>query len=264
MTNYHVVCLSGPSTAGKTPLLTATKHFNPEIEFGEVPIIKCIESRPHGARPNEDCLWNDPRYFRPYEEIVGLSLHQGYLVHKEGDNGGSPHALNLDDVLNGNKRVVIETCPTLVSTLKQFAQKYDGLKVVSVFLSPLSMGQIEDLKRKDVDLGEYVSALIQERLDARAKYYGQNPEDSAIKRDNLARAESAINDLLHAPEYDHILVNQDGEGHSNWHMNPKGAFSGVPEGDASKIIEAFAQILLGGKTPNSERWPKDLFNLRSH
>ena len=97
-----------------------------------------------------------------------------------------------------------------------------------------------------------------QRLDYREIYYGKDPQDAAVFTNNIARSMSALDDLNHAHKYDHVLVNPYWEGHPKWNRRPDGTFTSKPEGDVLKVIEAFAEILLTGKTANSEHWPHNL------
>ncbi len=248
MSGYNVVALSGPSGVGKTPLIAAIAKFFPEIQLYLVPVIKSEGSRPDGPRPDEKALFEDIRYFRSAEEIIGLAWDPRYLVHKEGDNGGNPHAIDLDEIMKPGL-VVVETCPTLVSRLKEIK----WLNVTSVFLSPLSFREIKNLYVQGVDLEVYVSRLIEETLRQRTAYYGRDPQEPVTNYDISSRAKSAYYDLMHAPMYDHVLVNRDGEGRPNWRREPYGRFTGRPMGDALKTMEAFAHILLALTAQVSER-----------
>lgn len=253
----YVVALSGPSAVGKTPLIDAIERFyDPEIQFSLAPVIKAF--RPYGARPDEKQIFGDQRYFRSSEEIRSLDSDPRYLVHESGDNGDNPHAIDLDEILNAGRLVIVEACPTLVSKLRELPRDSYGLDIVSVLLSPLSMEEITGLKAKGT-YGAYLTGVIEGKLYNRAIYHGQDSSNPDIRADISERARSAFRDLEKAYRYNHVLVNHDGEGHPNWRRHRDGTFEGKPtEGDALKVMEAFAEILLTGHTDNSEHWPSDL------
>jgi guanylate kinase len=78
----RLIILSGPSCAGKGPLVIALGRFYPKIEYNSIPAMKRKESRGGRPRPDEVNVWNNPDYFRTKDEIEWLRSEPQYICGK--------------------------------------------------------------------------------------------------------------------------------------------------------------------------------------
>ncbi len=252
----RVVLLSGPSCVGKGPLVASIDNFFPDIAYSTVPVIKAKESRPKGPRLDEVTLWDNPRYFRPADEITKLARQYQYAPrYIVGDCRGIPQAIDLDEILGAeHDLVLVEAYHTLGSQLRGLTNALYGSDKISAFVSPISEKEIEEWRSQGVDLGPKLQEIMFDKLKVRTKYQGENPDDPKISESNGKRAADAYSELQRAHTYTHILLNHDGEGHSNWNRTPEGRFTARPIGDALKVMEAFAEVLRTGNTQYAEHW----------
>ncbi|MFZ5954816.1 MAG: hypothetical protein ACOYT4_00135 [Nanoarchaeota archaeon] len=252
----RVVLLSGPSCVGKGPLVASIDKFFPNISYSTVPVIKAKESRPKGPRPEELDLWDNPNYFRSANEIKNLSKDPlRYLV---GECRGLPNAIDLDRILGAKHNLVlVEVYHTVGSQINSLKNILPGADKLNVFVSPVSQKEITAWKLQNVGLDQKIKKIMLNKLNARSKYQGANPEDPSVIKDNLKRAEDAYHELQSAHKYTHVLVNPYGEGHPHWNRTPNGEFTKKPQGGALKIVKSFADILKKGKSKYVEHWDSD-------
>lgn len=257
--DLRVVLLSGPSCVGKGPLVASIDTFFPDIAYSTVPVIKAKESRPKGPRPDEVTLWDNPRYFRTADEITKLARQYQYAPrYIVGDCRGLPQAIDLDEILGAEyDLVLVEAYHTLGSQLRGLTNALYGSDKISAFVSPVSEKEIEEWRSQGVDLGPKLQEIMFDKLKVRTKYQGENPDDPKISESNMKRAGDAYSELQRAHTYTHVLVNHDGEGHSNWNRTPEGRFTARSFGDALKVMEAFAEVLRTGNTQYAEHWKPD-------
>lgn len=236
----RLVLLSGPACVGKGPLVQATRKFRSQLKFGEVGVIKSLESRPGGLRPTDD-----PRDFFAADSIRGWQGNPRYIV---GDCRGLPQAVDLEKVqseLAQTGVLLIEAYYTLGRQVRDNASLagIQGLETTSVFLSPLSQQEIDDVKTAGIDINVFLTGLMMTKILARARAMGKTIDDAMV-RDAQGRATDALNELAVAHEFSSILVNRDGEGQPNWHYDYAAkAFAAEPEGDAGRALDSFAKIL---------------------
>jgi len=252
----RVVLLSGPSCVGKGPVVAGIDTFFPDIDYSTVPVIKAKESRSKGPRPDEVAWWDNPRYFRTADEITELGRQYQYAPrYMVGDCRGLPQAIDLDEMLGAeHDLVLVEAYHTLGSQLRGLTNTLYGSDKISAFISPVSEQEIKIWRSQGRNIKSKLREIILDKLKARTKYQGENPDDQKVSESNMVRAEGAYSELQSAPAYTHVLVNQDGEGHPNWNRTPAGRFTARPIGDAWKVVEAFAEILRTGNTPYAEHW----------
>lgn len=250
----RLVILSGPSCVGKGPLLDSINAFHPEIQYDLVRVIKSLESRPNGKlRPDDN-----PNDFKTAEEIKNLGrkylFDSGYIL---GDCRGLPQAISTDEIINTEADLLfVELYHTIGSQLKGSSYLKD-INVSSVFLSPLSMEEIGELK-KSRNLESYIASLMAHKLVSRSMFQNKDVFSQAVIDDNLTRAADAYSELQDACNYIHVLVNHDGEGHPNWNRQLNGIFSAPPIGEAYNVMESFAQILKTGDSKSAEHWQPGL------
>jgi guanylate kinase len=250
MSGKRFVVLSGPSCVGKGPLVAALNRFHPDVKYVGIPVIKSKESRPHGARPDEVAIWNDPDFFRSKEEILQLASNPQYIV---GDCRGLPQAVDLQKVKESDAGLFfVEIYHTIGAKLVESTFLND-VEITTVFLSPTGREEIEDLKSAGIDMAEYLFQIMLHKQLVRSRYQGKKVNPSLVK-EARNRARDAIYELTSACKYSHIIVNHDGEGSPNWHRLSSGAFVAKPEGDAARAVTALVHVLGGSATAWVENW----------
>jgi guanylate kinase len=248
----QLVILSGPSCVGKGPLAAAVKKFKTEIKYDEIPVIKSRESRGGQPRPDDESKWKYEDYWRSAEEIMDLKKNPRYLV---GDCRGFPQAIDLEKVAQSQSALIfIEVYHTIGRQL--VTSKYlAGVTVTSVFLSPIGISEIESLRVHGICVTTEIKERMVRKQEKRAAFQGKEL-DPALRQDITARAEDAVDELRSAPDYNFVLVNDDGEGAENWKRDPEGNFTDdYPTADAGRALESLADILHGERPDNAETWP---------
>lgn len=237
-----IILISGPSCVGKGPLLKALGHFYPDIGTVEMPIIRSHESRNGRPRSNETGVWNNPDYFLPAAEFGKLDKSRFFM----GGCRGYPQAIDTEKLESASGgAVLMEVYHSIGAEFKEWAEKHlSGAAFRTVFIMPLSEKEIAVLKAKDINLPDYVENLMMNKQLARAKALGQNTNDPAVLQNFRQRAKDAYTEMQSAKHYTDIIVNHDGEGHTNWNIGA-GGFSAYPEGDAGKALKRLADILRG-------------------
>jgi guanylate kinase len=250
MADKRFTILSGPSCVGKGPLVAALKRFHPDVEYAPIPVIKSKESRPKGPRPEEKAVWDNSDYFRPKAEILALSGNPQYLV---GECRGLPQAVDLNQVQKTEADLFfIEIYHTIGAELVKSTYLTD-VDITTVFVAPIGRQEIEDLRSTDVDLAEYLTWIMLHKQMVRARYQ-RKPVDATLVKNARGRAEDAISELRSASGYSHVIVNNDGEGSTNWHRLPSGIFTAEPEGDAGRAVSTLLHILGGSEAAEAENW----------
>ena len=257
------VMLSGPSCVGKGPLHNALKRFYPQLEQK---LEKLVLFNSRAPRPGEQD--GVDYHFRPRQEIEALRLRPSTLLRtgsgqalrsREGyivmDVRGDLQALdveNLREVLSGEKDAFFEGNP-FVSTEAKQSPLLSDVPMLSVFLSPLSKGEILYLQdpARQVSLPDFVTDVMRRKLLRRTQR--QKRILSLKDLENIERrASSAYREMQLAWHFDYVIPNHDGEDSENWD-----AFY-YPIGDARKALLAFAAILSGQETEYAEKWERNL------
>jgi guanylate kinase len=241
----RLVILSGPSCVGKGPLHRALKVFYPQLA-GELKKVVLYDSR--APRPGE--VDEVDFHFRTREYIEQLRSKDNFLVT---DVRGDLQALDLkylrETIAAGN--AFFEGNPIIGMELMELARR-GKIICLSVFLSPLSMAEIEDIRsRGDINFGMMLTDIMRRKLLRRTKK--QKGILSLADLENIeVRAASAYKEMKEAWRYDFVIPNHDGEDSENWD-----AF-GYPIGDAKAALLCFAEILSGGKPAYARKWPEGL------
>jgi len=242
----RLVILSGPSCVGKGPLHKALKIFYPKLAANLPKLVLC-DSRP--PRPGE--VDGVDYHFRTRDYIEQLKSDSGFLVT---DVRGDLQALDLNYLRQTLARgdAFFEGNPFIAVELLGMA-RMQKIETLSVFLSPLSAVEIEELKaRQDIHLETFVTDVMRRKLLRRATK--QRSILSLKDLENIeVRAGSAYKEMKLAWCFDFVIPNHDGEGSDNWN-----AFH-YPIGDARSALMCFADILSGEKPAYAERWAEDLF-----
>jgi guanylate kinase len=241
----RLVILSGPSCVGKGPLFTALKIFYPQLA-GKLTKLILYNSRL--PRPGE--VDGVDYNFRTRDFIEGLRNKDNFLVL---DVRGDLQALDLkflekalaqgDAFFEGNIFIAVE----LLEKVK--SQK---IEILSVFLSPLSAAEIEELKsRQNISLETFITDVMRQKLLHRTQKQ-KNILSKGDLEDIEVRAKSAYKEMKQAWRFDFVIPNHDGEGSDNW-----AAFY-YPIGDALIALRCFTEILSGQKPGHGEKWQPDL------
>ena len=154
----RLVILSGPSCVGKSPLAKALGRFHPDLSAKLQPIV-LYNSRPPrpGERDGEDY------HFRSREQIEALRDRERHVVM---DVRGDLQALDLEDLsaLLNKGDAFFEGNPFIGRTLQMHPNLRD-VKRLSVFLSPLSRGEIVFLRDEvQVSLPDLVADVMRQPL----------------------------------------------------------------------------------------------------
>jgi len=243
----RLVILSGPSCVGKSPLHKALGRQFPELAGH---LVKLVLFNSRDPRPSErDGV---DYHFRPRAAIEALRGEPGYLVLEVR---GDLQALELAQVEGAlaHGDAFFEGNPNVVQALLK-AYEFADLPKLSVFLSPLSREELLELSEpaRHVALSDLVTDVMRRKLLRRTqKQKGilGLPDLKNIE----TRAGSAYRELTEAWQFDHIIVNHDGEDSEHWD-----AFY-YPLGEARKALLTFAALLAGHEPPwPTEQWEEGL------
>ncbi|MGD0572535.1 MAG: hypothetical protein ABSB11_05890 [Sedimentisphaerales bacterium] len=243
----RLVILSGPSCVGKGPLYRALKVFYSQLA-GELKKVVLYDSR--APRPGE--VDGVDFHFRTREYIEQLCSKDNFLVT---DVRGDLQALDLkylrETIAMGN--AFFEGNPIIGMELMEWSRR-EKIVCLSVFLSPLSIVEIEDIRsRRDINFEMMLTDMMRRKLLWRTKK--QKSILSLVDLENIeVRAASAYKEMKEAWRYDFVIPNHDGEDSENWD-----AF-GYPVGDARAALLCFAAILSGDKPAYARKWPEGLLS----
>ena len=240
------VVLSGPSCIGKGPIHKALQKFYPDLA-SKLNHLVCYDSR--APRPGE--REGIDYYFRTRDFIENLRSSKDHLVI---EYRGDMLAVDLGEIRNmirqGN--VFFEGNPVLGTALLDFCRK-EGIEQLSIFLSPLSMDEIQYLEspERNIILEHYVTDVMRRKLLRRTQR--QKTILSAKDLENIeTRASCAFSEMKLAYHFNYVIPNHDGEDSDNWD-----AFY-YPIGDARKTLVCLVAILSGQSHSYYEKWPRDL------
>ena len=243
----RLVILSGPSCVGKGPLHRALKLFYLQLA-GELKKVVLYDSR--APRPSE--VDGVDFHFRTREYIEQLRSKDNFLVT---DVRGDLQALDLkylrETIAAGN--AFFEGNPVIGMELMGLAQR-EKIACLSVFLSPLSKAEIEDIRsRRNINFEMMLTDMMRRKLLRRTKK--QKGILSPADIENIeVRAGSAYKEMKEAWRYDFVIPNHDGEDSENWD-----AF-GYPVGDARVALLCFAEILSCGNPTYARKWSEGLLS----
>jgi guanylate kinase len=243
----RLVILSGPSCVGKSPLKTALAKFHPELYER---LQKLVPFNSRAPRPGE--REGVDYFFRSRSQVEDLRSERQYVVV---DVRGDLQALDVEALtkLLARGDAFFEGNP-FVGRLLQTHPLLGGVDRLSIFLSPLSREEIEDLKApaRHVSLQEFVTDVMRRKLLRRTRRH--KGELSLADLENIeTRARSAYGELALAWHFRHVIPNHDGEDSDNWD-----AFY-YPLGDARKALAAVAALLKGAVSPPYvEQWEEEL------
>jgi guanylate kinase len=241
----RLVILSGPSCIGKGPLHRALKVFYPQLA-GKLTKLVLYDSRP--PRPGE--IDGVDYHFQTREYIEQLRNKDDFLVT---DVRGDLQALDLNYFRKtlDESDALFEGNPFIGSELLTIIAK-QKITCLSVFLSPLSKAEIENIReQQNISLETLVTDVMRRKLLRRTQRHKtilSLPDLENIE----VRAKSAYKEMKQAWRFDYVITNHDGEDSDNWD-----AFY-YPIGDTRLALLCFTEILTGHIPAYAEHWAKDL------
>lgn len=243
-----MIILSGPSGVGKGPLCQALLTFYPELVQNLHKLVLYNSRKP---RPGE--IEGIDYYFRSREEMKTLANNEHFkLLDIRGDLQG----LDLDEllaILNEGKDILFEGNPYIPQIIWSLPD-LTGIKIINIFLSPLSKDEIIWFKSQSGDLYDMLVDIMRRKLLRRT--HKQKGILSLPDLENIEkRARSATLEMQLAWQFDWIIPNHDGEDSDNWN-----SFY-YPVGDALRTLHTFAAILRGDEALGAELWENDLWPL---
>ncbi|MBN1902378.1 hypothetical protein JW926_13720 [Candidatus Sumerlaeota bacterium] len=228
-TAKKLVILSGPSCTGKGPLRSAIRKYYPELKYAE-PVI-CHSRPPRLKRSTQTYeIHGKDYYFLPRSLFEQMNPEHFLVVQIRTEY----QAIDLSQILylfQDHNLVLIEAYPTLAKSLVEWALKQNNppIMVETVFLTPLSFGEIADLSEKTGKSPEtVVFEIMKEKLIRR----GEDPLEKIQER-----AKWAYWEMQHARDYSHIIVNHAGEDNLE-------AWSDPLSDEAKRVLHEFVQILI--------------------
>lgn len=239
-----LIIISGPSCAGKTPLLEAAGKACSCLSKGSRKLVIYNDRSPRpGEKEGVDY------FFRARKEILRLKKVPGFLVMNVR---GDLQALDTTGLLRQLKlsNVVFEGNTYMAGKLLRLPE-IKRARMLSLFISPLSLEELREIRSKlgAKGLDRYIREMMFAKLLRRAIRQGRAIDETAL-RDLKRRARCALKEIKEAPFYDHVIPNHDGEDSDNW--------GSIPVGDARRTINAFLSILGGKSSVDSEKWPEKL------
>ncbi|MDQ8184105.1 hypothetical protein [Pelagicoccus sp. SDUM812002] len=158
----RLVILTGPSCAGKSPLASAIKQYRPQLAKSLAPLVLYNFRSP---RPGE----KDGRdyHFRSKHEIEELGENDRYLTF---DVRGNLQAVDVEETQElfevGNAFFEVNT---FVAQALMHDRRLKTHQSVSIFLSPLSNDEIEEIKDSGTALEKVVTDLMRQKLIRRQR-----------------------------------------------------------------------------------------------
>lgn len=237
--------LSGPSCAGKSPLVKALARLRPDLH-GSLRGIVLHNTR--APRPGEKD--GVDYHFRSRAAVEALRDDPRFVVL---DVRGDLQALDLR-ALSARLRTgdaLFEGNPFVGAALLGHPA-LAGFPRVTAFLAPLAREEILELRsRPGADLRALVTDVMRRKLLRRTRK--QKGELGLPDLENIEkRAGSAYGELGMAWRFGAVIPNHDGEDSENWD-----AFY-WPLGDARRSLHAFIDLLEGRRPRAAERWAEDL------
>lgn len=237
--------LSGPSCAGKSPLVDAVDDWLPDLMdgFEELTLYHSRSRRPD----EEDGI---DYHFRTREQIAALRDDDDHLVF---DVRGDLQAVSLSDIDE-----LLEECDALYEGNHEIAlalaehERFREVEKLTVFLSPLTAEEIRAIRDvRNPTVEAVVTDMMRNRL-LRRLHFQQDVWGLNELQDIEERAKDAIEALRVAHRFDAVIPNPDGEDSDHWRLFEQ------PLGAARDAAKALAMLLRGERAPIVEEWDADL------
>jgi len=230
---------------GKTPLARALRRFFPEMSARLQPVVLCNSRSPRAGETD-----GVEHHFRSREDIELMRDDGRYVVVDVRGDLQALDAAELSEILQtGN--AFYEGNPYVAQVLLTHP-RFDEFERLSIFLSPLSKGEIEfSLKQPDVSLRSLVTEVMRRKLRRRTRSK-KGGVFSGDLGDIEMRATRAYDELRMAHRFDYVIANHDGEDSENWEAFP------FPLGDARRTLNAVADLLAGVTPDAAKNWGAEL------
>ncbi len=237
----RLIILAGPSCVGKSPLARALERVHPDLARELQPLVLYND---RAARPGErDGV---DYHFRTREEIAALKGKPDVVVMQVRADLQALDLQELEQQLTKGD-VLFESNP-FIGRLLLDHPALDAMPRLSVFIAPVSAGEVQAMVKQGIDPQTHVTNLMRDKLLGRTRK--QKGELSTADVEDIdIRAASAWRELRFAHEFQHVIPNHDGEDSDHWDAEP-------PHGDAGKSLDTFT-ALLRGKPAETEHWTVD-------
>ena len=240
MSENRLLMLTGPSCAGKSPLIKALTRQHPDWA-ARIKSLVLYNSR--DPRPNE--VDGIDYHFRERDELERMQMNPDCVCM---DVRGDFQVLDIAE-LKGNllgSPILFEGNPFIAKTL-QTDPRLDSIPKRSVFLSPLSREEIVQLKQLNtVDIEESIAGMMRDKLIRRTLRQKGNLSEKDLLT-IAKRSRSAWGEIQMAGLFDHVVVNHDGEDSDNWFMP-------ILIGEARLATAAVYAGLTGSASEKLENW----------
>jgi len=230
--NKRLVIISGPSCAGKTPLLKAVAKVYPEIEIGRFLLYNSREPR---SIEKEGVDF----YFRSAEFIRALPNDE-YIICQVRHLWQAIALKDIQKVFKNHDLIVVEIYPTLAKLFQDhpLVKKLSAeFEVRTVFIQPFTEKEIAKVQNSMgfASAEETAAAIMTPKLISRYLQQGKliTPQ---VMEDVRIRTSTTFNEIQISKGYTDIILNYDGEDSIHWKFTP-------PIGDAGKTLETFVGIL---------------------
>lgn len=239
------VMLSGPSCVGKGPLLKAFSKLYPSENIQKVVLYNDRDRRPAEV---------DGVDYHFVKNIQSLPADQYIKMEIRPGNWQALKVADVTDVTRGRGVGFLEVFHKLGAQAKNHAVLSNFFKsgdVCTVFLSPLSVEDVEYLTHKYNDLKAVVADVMRRKLLRRTT---RQKGVLSLKdfEDVEKRCSTAYKEMQSASKYTYVIANHDGEDSDNWEQFP------CPLGDALRSVMTFAEIVQGRAPSNCEQWRSEL------
>ncbi len=229
----RLIILSGPSCAGKTPMLKAVQRLHPDL-FGS-PVLYSSRSPRPGEEDGVDFHFRSESTIRDLPQdrfVVGPVRHLWQAVDLD-----EIHALGRN-----HSALVIEIYPTMAKNMlghpgiKDITESFE---LHTVFISPVTDSEIEAVQQQmGLDSPKQtLASIMSHKQISRAIKQGK-----AITLDEMEdirkRASKAYQELQWGQAYHHMIINHDTEDSDHWRFNP-------PLGEAGATVGQFVNIVSG-------------------
>lgn len=237
----RAVIVSGPSGTGKTPLLKAVNRFHPEIKLNKVVLYT---SRP----PRKGEIDGIDYHFGKSKTDIMDFPKEKYLVFPVHDDFQALDLVDLKTIVD--KKDGIGYLEIFYEKSKEIAERLrsDNIDVNTVFISPLSKNEADEIIAKDglSALREQLTEIMMKKIIQRT-LNKNNTFFASDLPDTLKRAKNAFKEIQFAKTYDYVLPNHDGEDSQVWGQEKL-------SGDAARTLESFVALLRGQVPKFYEKW----------
>ncbi len=230
--NKQLIILSGPSCAGKTPLLKAVRRLRPDLAM-TVPVLYSSRQPRPGEQEGVDF------YFRSEQEIRSLPVDR-FIVGQARVVWQAVDMQEIAALFEKESCIVMEIYPTLGRLFLDHpaVQKWsEFFRLRTVFLCPASEEEIQAVRfhMKYASPQMATAAIMLPKLISRSQQQGKVLSPTEVA-DLQIRAERAYDEIRMAKNYEEVIVNHDGEESLHWRYVP-------PIGEAGRTVARFMQIL---------------------